>query len=309
MPNWTYNRIYYKTKEDLNTILTKFCDEDQNFDFNKIIPMPDFVKNSEAGSRYYSQIAKYLVYEYSKNHQLRLTSVTAESFIQELYPDLSKNDISDSLNRHETFNSNSHLKGIVSEIDKLTMNKPPKIPTTDDPDLTTGKANLDSLLYTKFTNWYDWSCAYWGTKWNACDTRVKDNFLAFDTAWSPPDDEIFRKISESLKDPIYVCYTEEQITAFAGEQIFYHGECLDEQGYCDPADPGMMSLITREFGPNYIKLTDDGEVLDIDEIDYLEEDDPEQAEELRKKWDKTPDWIWESGLFNHWNNTSHWNNT
>jgi hypothetical protein len=42
-------------------------------------------------------------------------------------------------------------------------------------------------------NWYDWSVAHWGTKWNATDTQVERDRLAgrsveirFDTAWSPP---------------------------------------------------------------------------------------------------------------------------
>ena len=41
------------------------------------------------------------------------------------------------------------------------------------------------------TNWYDWSCANWGTKWNAYDVWVEvdtKNTLEvdFSTAWSAP---------------------------------------------------------------------------------------------------------------------------
>lgn len=44
-------------------------------------------------------------------------------------------------------------------------------------------------------NWYDWCCANWGTKWNACDPEVAprsdegdDHTLSyrFNTAWSAP---------------------------------------------------------------------------------------------------------------------------
>ena len=44
-------------------------------------------------------------------------------------------------------------------------------------------------------NWYDWSIANWGTKWNAYDIRVQDEWdggdncemeIHFDTAWSAP---------------------------------------------------------------------------------------------------------------------------
>jgi hypothetical protein len=46
--------------------------------------------------------------------------------------------------------------------------------------------------------WYEWSCKYWGTKWNACDAEVTDNgdgslHVQFDTAWSFPF-PIFEKL-------------------------------------------------------------------------------------------------------------------
>lgn len=43
------------------------------------------------------------------------------------------------------------------------------------------------------SNWYDWSVANWGTKWNACDVRIDDGTLAdgivkihLNTAWCAP---------------------------------------------------------------------------------------------------------------------------
>ena len=47
--------------------------------------------------------------------------------------------------------------------------------------------------------WYDWRCQNWGTKWNACHSRVEREaatiFLSFDTAWSPPS-PIFNEIAK-----------------------------------------------------------------------------------------------------------------
>ena len=45
--------------------------------------------------------------------------------------------------------------------------------------------------YDGHTNWYDWSCDNWGTKWDACHlswSQIDDNTIEFDfdTAWSPP---------------------------------------------------------------------------------------------------------------------------
>lgn len=35
-------------------------------------------------------------------------------------------------------------------------------------------------------NWYDWSIANWGTKWNAYDVCVNPPIARFDTAWGVP---------------------------------------------------------------------------------------------------------------------------
>ena len=40
-------------------------------------------------------------------------------------------------------------------------------------------------------NWYNWSIANWGTKWDACEPHIDNNDInffsvSFDTAWGPP---------------------------------------------------------------------------------------------------------------------------
>jgi hypothetical protein len=57
-----------------------------------------------------------------------------------------------------------------------------------------GDAYAANVKEHGFTNWYEWSCAKWGTKWDASDPCiVRDNhkprrsvMIAFNTAWSPP---------------------------------------------------------------------------------------------------------------------------
>lgn len=57
--------------------------------------------------------------------------------------------------------------------------------------LQEGQKCLDAERETGFRNWYDWSIAQWGTKWNSYDGRIEavtpDSFnLWFHTAWSYP---------------------------------------------------------------------------------------------------------------------------
>ena len=49
----------------------------------------------------------------------------------------------------------------------------------------------ENIINHGYSDWYSWSNANWGTKWEACEAhevKHSDNFIfvSFDTAWSPP---------------------------------------------------------------------------------------------------------------------------
>lgn len=63
-------------------------------------------------------------------------------------------------------------------------------PTPDDV-YEFGKLLHENQAAYGFSNWYDWRCAIWGTKWNggtAHLSKVDDahTLVEFDTAWCPP---------------------------------------------------------------------------------------------------------------------------
>ena len=60
------------------------------------------------------------------------------------------------------------------------------------------------------SDWYDWRCTNWGTKWNAYDVEIdwdeeyKECIeINFQTAWSPPE-PIYFKLDEIFGDRISV---------------------------------------------------------------------------------------------------------
>ena len=67
-------------------------------------------------------------------------------------------------------------------------------------------------------NWYDWRCAYWGTKWNAYDgyTKIGKTQLTFmfSTAWDAPF-PVYAKLCELGYD-FEVRYADEDIGANCG---------------------------------------------------------------------------------------------
>lgn len=66
-------------------------------------------------------------------------------------------------------------------------------------------------------NWYDWSCDFWGCKWDACNRGVSYNWLEFDTPWSPPV-PVMEELCKKLPNiPFIWEFSEEQgIGGFAG---------------------------------------------------------------------------------------------
>jgi hypothetical protein len=97
------------------------------------------------------------------------------------------------------------------------------------------KGNLGKDERKKYgkDNWYDWSIANWGTKWNACASEAKDNVITFDTAWSPVVDLIV-KLSDKHPENTFKCeYAEEFLGNFTGYVVCKNGEMLEDLQYED----------------------------------------------------------------------------
>lgn len=81
------------------------------------------------------------------------------------------------------------------------------------------------------SSWYDWNCANWGTKWDACnpslDTDTDEELLySYDTAWSPAVPAIEQASLKYPKLTFRLCYTEES-SAFCGMDEYQGGVKTD----------------------------------------------------------------------------------
>lgn len=97
------------------------------------------------------------------------------------------------------------------------------------------KGNLgprEQELYGK-NNWYDWSVANWGTKWNAYgfepDTdHSKEKEIRFLTAWSAPH-PILEKLAKLFPDvKLEHEWADEDIGMNCGRCVYYDGERIEE---------------------------------------------------------------------------------
>jgi hypothetical protein len=146
-----------------------------NFDFNKLIPMPESL-NIESGSRTDLSLA-YKTTE-------RLTIPVEQTNLSALI-------------------SNVFCKDWASEVVSRVA---AWVETASDEDKDNlydmGATILHNMQAYGHKDWYSWRNANWQTKWNACDSNFDENdpcYISFSTAWSAPL-PIFEKMCELFPD-------------------------------------------------------------------------------------------------------------
>lgn len=97
-------------------------------------------------------------------------------------------------------------------------------------------------------NWYDWSVANWGTKWNAqCSSFNHKNTLWFDTAWSCPI-PVLNKLAE-------ICCIND---------VRFEGEWADEDCGCNVGVFWSDNCVDKDYDFYYKSIDDNtDEAYDI----------------------------------------------
>jgi len=94
---------------------------------------------------------------------------------------------------------------------------------------------LKAQLAKKYghTNWYDWSCDVWGTKWGAYDPHIDDEGeqYSFSTAWSTINSEIITEFAKIIPNFTYA-WVEEQ--GYGAEMTYENGELVHEWSFDTP---------------------------------------------------------------------------
>jgi hypothetical protein len=87
------------------------------------------------------------------------------------------------------------------------------------------KQHIAAYKECGYTDWYQWSCDQWGTKWNASDSSLIGEQLSFKTAWSTPQ-PVMGQLSKMFPDvEIKVEYADEDVGSNCGSYAFLKGVC------------------------------------------------------------------------------------
>lgn len=296
MPNWAYNEISCQNEQDF-TRLKECLLNDGNVDFNRIVPKPEILDKMPGTNqrRHIMAIAFYL------GQGKPVNRIEVCNAIHEHYPNIQfitpgKDDVEKIVVPAKAKQKLLKIDMQIPEMIARASNESEEIAKENDhyakgkssmPDFYQfdsyadyGKAALKCLLNYGCFDWYEWSTNFWGTKWNACETHVDDDNMSiyFETAWSPVP-ELIQKLSAKLRMPIYMQFSEEQFSAFAGEYVFFDGNVIEagDYDYNDGNLENLYKTACRMQDPDqeYHRLKD-GDIVtyydESDEEDGLTED-------------------------------------
>jgi hypothetical protein len=195
MPNYCMNKIVFWGDDGLIADLkTKVKSEESLFDFNRIIPMPDEVRNTEHGSvSFASEAAALYLIDGTINNHLRWMMERYDVGVTELEATI------------ESWESQGKV------------------------DLSMGKRIIANREHFQGCgDWYEWAIENWGTKWEASEVTVSNNMVTFETAWSPSVPVVERLSSMFEELTIEYKYFEPGI-GLAGVEVYQSGTCLEMQ--------------------------------------------------------------------------------
>lgn len=223
MPNWVKNRIITGSRELTEKLIEKYGtlegDEEiksMQFDFNKIIPMPEDLKiefstkSDNALSLYLTKVSPYVEYFGEDNDKL-----SYDEF----------NDIKNNISKHLmcshslTLNEDSLTKVLEKYNDEL------------DSMLKLGERQVNNVMRYDAVNWYEWSINNWGTKWNSSSLEIdeKKQTLSFETAWDPAIPVFLEITRQNPTKRFAFLYADEAIGSHVGYILASNGH-IDYKG-------------------------------------------------------------------------------
>lgn len=245
MPNWCYNRVYMK---DLNK--KDVFDKEEKFDFNKLIPLPDELYDAKhlAGSpeEMWYYVARLI---------LSSSDTIDFAFHSEFLDSLKR--LVEQVEQNVEAGKYKDLLPIEQEDGKVKYES--RFLTKNDV-FKAGKKLFNNVQKYGYTDWYDWSIANWGTKWNANPDyqELEDGECYFETAWSPPI-PVISKLSKLNPDDEITHFFLDEACNFAGYAKYLNGEVTECHDY-NPSN-GYVDCIyyAAEVGNPLIDLNNEDE--------------------------------------------------
>lgn len=133
--------------------------------------------------------------------------------------------------------------------------------------------SMENIANYGYKDWYDWSCAKWGTKWGDCGTSLlanEANCLTFTlrSAWSPITTGLL-EVSKQFPTLTFVMYHDEEAGFYLVGEVIQNGELVYEVG-CAPCEEYEFTETDDEDG-------------DVEEWEQLESWKDERIQEFKEE--------------------------
>ena len=245
MPNWVKNVVNIDgPNDDIDKALALMRDEDgKNINFNHIIPRPKRL-NITSGGYDKQYVAAYLrdLSEFQKRY---LTARLSERIL-DFYGDYYRKYM-DSFTMNITDTDIENLRDILDRDYKDFM------PCSVE-DI--GKIYIDNILDYGDDTWYEWSCRNWGTKWNACECKIGDDYLEFETAWSAPH-PVITKLSQRFPGLTFDHeWADENIGHNCGKRTYKNGDMISDMVFESEGDARRFACDIWGYDPDEMEEED-----------------------------------------------------
>jgi hypothetical protein len=230
MPNHVQNVLYLVAmdKEDIAELLNHVKSEDNPFDFNTLIPMPESL-DVEDGS--YSSLS-HAVYTYKETGE-----------IPQLLADY----------RQHRCEGMENALPMAEYVEQLLKN--------GEADYALGEKLYKNKELYGYATWYGWRIKHWQTKWNAYEVNVDEveGTIRFQTAWSAPLPVIEKLASLFPKVTIRHIWSDEGIGNNCGEVSYVEGK--EEYSYIpyDESNEAFKLYVECWGESNCLGLDEDGQ--------------------------------------------------
>lgn len=240
MPNWVKNIIHIEgPAEDITNALELMRDKkvEGDIDFNNIIPMPERLRITSGGyDRKYVALYLKTLSETEKRYLQNILMIRPLSYYGtylKKYAESFTMDISDEILER--------LKGALEHYANDTS-----ITCVED----MGKAYIDNILEYGHDTWYEWRIDHWGTKRNACECKIGDDYLEFETAWSAPVPVITALSHKFPELTFYHEWADEDLGSNCGKREFRNGVVVDGELFETGQDAHNFACMIWGYDPD-----------------------------------------------------------
>ena len=262
MPNHVANKIeFYGDQENISKVLELIKGKDTCIDFNKIVPMPPSLHLTSGGHQ--NTAIQYALSKKSADERVALEKElkgrSADFYGSYFKKIFGYGTETDSKLQEYAKEFEEQLNGTKKDVWDDTDYAGLGIKNFED----LGNMYINNILQYGYDTWYDWSCANWGTKWNAYDDYLDEptSQIFFNTAWSCPI-SVLDKLAE-------ICY--EHNVSFSGKWadedrgcnvgIFESDCCGDEYWFSYE----VMENCSNEAYDIYVELQGESDCMGKDE--------------------------------------------